>query len=126
MPSTGTPAWNSAGATNGAPAAYTEDGPPDRMIGAGSLASRSWTDAVCGTISEYTLASRTRRAMSWAYWAPKSTTSTGRWVVVAGGGGVCVTCTGYRRGGTPRAVKSAARVLPPGGEKRSGRVGTDP
>jgi hypothetical protein len=32
---------------------------------------------VVGTISEYTWASRTRRAMSWAYWAPKSTTSTG-------------------------------------------------
>src|SRR3954471_13945800 len=78
MPSTGTPASNRAGSTNGAPAAYTDDGPPDRMIAAGSFARRSWTDAVCGTISEYTLASRTRRAMSCAYWAPKSTTSTGR------------------------------------------------
>ena len=29
-----------------------------------------------GTISEYTCASRTRRAISWAYWAPKSTTRT--------------------------------------------------
>ena len=29
-----------------------------------------------GTISEYTASSRTRRAISWAYWAPKSTTST--------------------------------------------------
>ena len=29
-----------------------------------------------GTISEYTWHSRTRRAISWAYWAPKSTTST--------------------------------------------------
>ena len=29
-----------------------------------------------GTISENTWSSRTRRAISWAYWAPKSTTST--------------------------------------------------
>jgi len=29
-----------------------------------------------GTISEKTSSSRTRRAISWAYWAPKSTTST--------------------------------------------------
>ena len=93
MPSTGTPASNSAGSTNGAPVAYTDDGPPDRMIAAGSLASRSATDAVCGTISEYTLASRTRRAISCAYCAPKSTTSTGRWVVAAGSG-VCVTPQG--------------------------------
>jgi glycine/D-amino acid oxidase-like deaminating enzyme len=41
---------------------------------------------VCGTISEYTFASRTRRAMSWAYWAPKSTTRTGRGVVVGPAG----------------------------------------
>ena len=36
-----------------------------------SSAVMSW-----GTISEWTWASRTRRAMSWAYWAPKSTTRT--------------------------------------------------
>lgn len=52
MPSTGTPASNSAGSTNGAPAAYTDDGPPDRMMADGSLASMSCTEAVCGTISE--------------------------------------------------------------------------
>ena len=40
---------------------------------------RSLTSAAVmrlGTISEYTSSSRTRRAMSWAYCAPKSTTST--------------------------------------------------
>src|SRR5450830_763215 len=47
------------------------------MIAAGSFASIRSTDHVCGTISEYTLASRTRRAISWAYCAPKSTTRTG-------------------------------------------------
>ena len=53
-------------------------GPPERTIAAGSRASSSATLAVCGTISEYTCASRTRRAISCAYCAPKSTTSTGR------------------------------------------------
>src|SRR5512142_1484450 len=42
----------------------------------GSLALISSTDAVCGITSEYTCASRTRRAISCAYCAPKSTTST--------------------------------------------------
>src|SRR6478735_11019924 len=44
----------------------------------GSLALMSSTVAVCGTTSENTRASRTRRAISWAYCAPKSTTRTGR------------------------------------------------
>src|SRR4029453_9526215 len=42
------------------------------------MASRSSTEASNGTISEYTWHSRTRRAISCAYWAPKSTTRTGR------------------------------------------------
>src|SRR5215475_6337022 len=46
------------------------------MIAAGFLASMSATGMVLGTISLYTRASRTRRAMSWAYCAPKSTTRT--------------------------------------------------
>ena len=36
MPKTGTPASNRAGSTCGAPGSYTLDGPPDRMIAAGS------------------------------------------------------------------------------------------
>ena len=47
-------------------------------MAAGSLASISRTDIECGTTSLKQFASRTRRAMSWAYWAPKSTTRTGR------------------------------------------------
>src|SRR5436190_5698961 len=82
MPKTGTPASNRAGSTCGAPDSYTLDGPPDRMIAAGRLASSCSTGMECGTSSEYTLASRTRRAMSWAYWAPKSTTRTGSGVVM--------------------------------------------
>ena len=52
MPSTGTPASKIAGSTEGAPSSYTEDGPPDRMMAAGSLASMSATLMVWGTISE--------------------------------------------------------------------------
>jgi hypothetical protein len=54
------------------------------MTAAGSRASSSATDIVCGTISLYTRASRTRRAISCAYWAPKSTTSTGRGLLMPG------------------------------------------
>src|SRR5580700_177570 len=46
------------------------------MIAFGLRASISAAGMVDGTISEYTWHSRTRRAMSCAYWAPKSTTST--------------------------------------------------
>ncbi len=44
----------------------------------GSLALISSMVAVCGITSENTRASRTRRAINWAYWAPKSITRTGR------------------------------------------------
>ena len=54
MPSTGTPASNSARSTTGAPSAYTDDGPPERMIAFGFLASISATGMVDGTISLYT------------------------------------------------------------------------
>jgi hypothetical protein len=70
MPSTGTPASNRPGGAGGAPAAYTDAGPPDRMIAFGLRARISATGRVEGTISEYTWHSRTRRAISWAYWAP--------------------------------------------------------
>ena len=79
MPSTGTPALNRSGGppgAGGAPSAYTDAGPPERMIAFGLRASISATGIVCGTISEYTWHSRTRRAISCAYWAPKSTTRT--------------------------------------------------
>ena len=62
--------------SDGAPSTCTLFGPPDRMIADGA---RSFTSAAvmrCGTISECTCSSRTRRAISWAYWAPKSTTNT--------------------------------------------------
>src|SRR4051794_3924132 len=46
------------------------------MIARGRFASMSATGMVEGTISLKTRHSRTRRAISWAYWAPKSTTRT--------------------------------------------------
>src|SRR5580704_17447878 len=46
------------------------------MIPLGRRASSSDTGVSKRTISEYTRASRTRRAISWAYWPPKSTTRT--------------------------------------------------
>src|SRR4029078_10576615 len=53
-------------------------GPPDRMMPAGRLAASSLAVRSWATISEYTCASRTRRAISCAYCAPRSTTRTGR------------------------------------------------
>src|SRR5215470_15392919 len=76
MPRTGTPASNRPAGAGGAPSAYTDEGPPDKMIALGRLASISATGIVDGTISEYTWHSRTRRAISCAYCAPKSTTRT--------------------------------------------------
>jgi len=52
MPKIGTPAANSSAGTRGAPSAYTEDGPPERMIAFGRRASSSDTGVVDGTISE--------------------------------------------------------------------------
>ena len=52
MPRTGTPARNRPGGAGGAPSAYTEDGPPDKMMAFGCRASISWAGMVEGTISE--------------------------------------------------------------------------
>src|SRR6266700_1911563 len=76
MPSTGTPASYSAASIDGASSTCTDAGPPERMIPFGRRASISFKGIVRGTISEYTCASRTRRAISCAYCAPKSTTRT--------------------------------------------------
>src|SRR5437763_15483586 len=65
-----------AGSTDGAPSTCTDFGPPLRMMAFGRRASISVAGIVWGTISEKTWASRTRRAISCAYCAPKSTTRT--------------------------------------------------
>ena len=51
MPNVGTPVWKNPGATCGAPSAYTDDGPPDRMTALGARARISSAVIVCGTIS---------------------------------------------------------------------------
>jgi hypothetical protein len=52
MPNVGIPAWKIAPSMVGAPGAYTDEGPPERMIAAGFLASISPTGMSCGTTSE--------------------------------------------------------------------------
>jgi hypothetical protein len=52
MPNTGTPAANKPSGAAGALGAYTDDGPPDKMIAFGRRASISLTGIVDGTISE--------------------------------------------------------------------------
>src|SRR5213075_940909 len=76
MPSVGTPVSNSPVATCGASSVYTDEGPPERITALGLSAAISAAVAVDGTISLKTLHSRTRRAMSCAYCAPQSTTTT--------------------------------------------------
>src|SRR5437660_2280143 len=76
MPSTGTPARSASGSTCGAPGSYTLAGPPLRISPAGWRSLSSGHGVVPGTSSQYTFASRTRRAMSWLNWEPKSRTNT--------------------------------------------------
>src|ERR1051326_2271355 len=78
MPSVGIPSSNTRGSTCGASSAYTDAGPPLRMSAYGLRARTASGEIVCPTSSEYTRASRTRRAISCEYWPPRSTTSTGR------------------------------------------------
>ncbi len=51
MPKTGTPASNRERSRVGAPGSYTDEGPPERMMAAGFLASISSTGMELGTIS---------------------------------------------------------------------------
>src|SRR4051812_4170281 len=83
MPSVGTPSSKRPGSTDGAPSAYTEAGPPERITAMGLRRRISDAAARCETSSEYTRASRTRRAISCEYWPPRSTTRTG-WSSAAG------------------------------------------
>src|SRR3954471_4868422 len=78
MPSVGMPSSKIRGSTRGAPSAYTDAGPPLRMIACGLRARIASGEIVWPTSSEYTRHSRTRRAISCAYWPPKSRTRTGR------------------------------------------------
>src|SRR5216683_3458102 len=76
MPSTGTLAAKMAGLAAGAWPSITEAGPPESTMALGPNCSiLAWSTDWKGWISQYTPASRRRRAMSWVTWEPKSTIS---------------------------------------------------
>src|SRR5271157_3369872 len=60
----------------GASLSYTELGPPDKIIPAGSSLRISSSAVVHGNIALNTCCSRTRRAINWVYCPPKSSTTT--------------------------------------------------
>src|SRR6516162_8488047 len=72
MPSTGTPSSNTAAGARGELVAVTDSGPPERITPRGPKARTCAALMSQGWISQYTPSSRTRRAMSWVYCAPKS------------------------------------------------------
>src|SRR5580704_1855299 len=76
MPRTGTWAVKMAGLAAGAAPSITEAGPPESTMALGANCSiLAWSTDWKGWISQYTPASRRRRAMSWVTWEPKSTIS---------------------------------------------------
>src|SRR3954467_13809322 len=72
MPSTGTPSSNTALGARAVDSSYADMWLPERMTPAGPYSRTKPSLTSQGWISQYTFASRTRRAMSWVYWAPKS------------------------------------------------------
>src|ERR1017187_10943031 len=72
MPSTGTPSAKTFLSNNGAFFAYTLDGPPDKMMPLGASAAISTAGVSWHRMTEYTLHSRMRRAITWVYCEPKS------------------------------------------------------
>src|ERR1044072_1924002 len=72
MPSTGTPSSKTAFGARAVDSSYADIWLPDRITPVGAYSRTKPSDTSQGWISQYTLASRTRRAMSWVYWAPKS------------------------------------------------------
>ncbi len=61
------PSSKMPGSTRGACSAYTDAGPPERITAYGFRARICCGVTLCETSSEYTRASRTRRAISCAY-----------------------------------------------------------
>src|SRR5208337_3416888 len=66
---------STAGSHFGASLSYTELGPPDKIIPAGSSLRISPSVVVHGNIALNTCCSRTRRAINWVYCPPKSSTT---------------------------------------------------
>ena len=72
MPSTGVPSSSSFGSAVGAPASNTELGPPENTMPLGSKRRTNSTSQpfAAGWISQYTWASRMRRAINCVYCEP--------------------------------------------------------
>src|SRR5215469_17911058 len=75
MPSTGNPIDRMPASHGGAPASYTEFGPPDSTMPTGSSFRICSIPAVHGRIALKTFCSRIRRAISCVYCPPKSSTT---------------------------------------------------
>src|SRR5262245_60656156 len=67
------------GVTNGRSLVRNALGPPDRMTPAGRLAWIASTGVSGAQISEKIDSSRSRRAINWVYWEPKSRTMMVSW-----------------------------------------------
>ena len=94
--------WRAVGVDRGRAAGEDES--------VGLLARTSSGAMSCGTSSERTRHSRTRRAISWAYCAPKSSTSTGRSSSATRASGAALTATSRR---PARAATSCPRSAAP-------------
>ena len=70
MPITGTPSSSRPSSSGGAPSAYTDAGPPDRMIPRGLRRAISSSGTWWGSSSLNTPQSRTLRAISCEYCPP--------------------------------------------------------
>src|SRR5258708_7606089 len=72
MPSTGTPSSNTACGARPVDSSYADMWLPERITPLAPNSRTKASETSQGWISQYTFASRTRRAMSCVYWAPKS------------------------------------------------------
>src|SRR4051794_557318 len=72
MPSTGTPRSHTACGARSSSDSYVLAWLPERMIALGANSRTNASETSFGWISQYTCASRTRRAISCVTWEPKS------------------------------------------------------
>src|ERR1700749_2284960 len=72
MPSTGTPSSKTALDVFGTASPTTDSGPPERITPLGANFFRASSPMSGRCTSQNTPISRTRRAMSWVHWDPKS------------------------------------------------------
>ena len=110
------PSSSSRASSAGRRARSTEAGPAREHQAGRVRAARISSGGVSwATTAEKTRHSRIRRAMSWLYWAPKSTTSTppGAAAASAGSRAACVRGVGAEAGQAADPPGGAPRTLPP-------------